>query len=259
MLKSRSLVLTIAVTAGLLGAMLVYLYVQRVETNTTAGAAPRPVLVATRFLPAGSPGEAILQANAFELREMPARYVAPGAFSSADELTGLILKEDVAGGEQLTSTRFSDTQTKVFFSDFPKGTEALSLPLDYVAGVSGRIQPGDELDAFVTVSGQRSNKKASVNIKGGFTDDSVDLTVGLEEHLRNEGISSNTVFEGMGGETFLMLRRLKVMEVLTGDASGGNPGTMIVAVRPNEAALLIHAQATAKLWFTLVPPEAGSL
>lgn len=257
MLKSRSLILTIAVTAGLLGAMLVYLYVQRVETNTAAGAATRPVLVATRFLPAGSPGEAILEANAFEIRDVPARYVAPGAFSSPDELSGLILNDDVPGGEQLTATRFSDTETKVFFADFPRGTEALALPLDYIPGVAGRVQPGDKLDAFVTVANQRA-RRGQIDISGGINDEGFSATASFEDRFAN-GVSSNKVFDGQGGETFLLLREVQVMEVLVGDAAGGNPGSMILAVRPDQAAMLIHAQSTAKLWFTLVPPEAGSL
>lgn len=170
MLKSRSLILTIAVTAGLLGAMLVYLYVQRVETNSASGAALQQVVVATRFLPAGSSGQAILDAGAVDVQEVPARYVAPGAFGAPEELAGLILKEDIAGGEQLTATRFSDTETKVFFADFPKGTEALALPLDYIAGVAGRIQPGDKVDAFVTVANQRA-QRGKIDISGGIEDE----------------------------------------------------------------------------------------
>lgn len=258
MIKNRSLILTIALSTGAIGAMLVYLYVQRVETSTAAGVVPRAVLVATRFLPAGSPGEAIVSAGALEVREIPAKYVAPGALSSPDQLAGLILKNDVAGGEQLTDRAFSDTATKVFFADFPKGTEALSLPLEYVSGVSGKITAGDKLDAFVTVSSQRQNR-GRINIAGGVEDDSsISLDASLEEQFP-KGVSSDRVFSGQGGETFLMLRNLQVMEVLAGDAAGGNPPTMTLAVRPDQAALLIHAQSTAKLWFALVPPEAGTL
>lgn len=256
--KNRSLILMIALCTGAIGAMLVYLYVTGLEKSTTAGLQTRPVLVATRFLPAGSPGEAIVQAGAFEVRDVPARYVAPGAFSSPDELAGLILREELAGGEQLTDRRFSETATSAFFADFPKGTEALSLPLEYIQGVSGKIVAGDRLDAFVTVSGPRQNR-GQVNISGGIKDDgSVNLNVSLEEQFP-EGVSSNKVFSGLGGETFLMMRNIQVMEVLTGEAAGGNPPTMVVAVRPDQAAILIHAQSTAKLWFTLVPPEEGSL
>jgi Flp pilus assembly protein CpaB len=255
--KSRSMILMIAVCTGAIGAMLVYLYVQRVETSTTAGLETRSVLVATRFLPEGSPGEAIVSAGAFEVRDVPTKYVSPGAFSSPDELAGLILSEEIAGGEQLTDGSFSTTQTSALFTDFPKGTEALSLPLEYITGVAGKIAAGDQLDAFVTV-GQQRQSRGKINIAGGIGGQRpVDTEASFEEQYPN-GVSSNKFFSDMGGETFLMMRGIRVMEVLN-DPATGQPPSMIVAVRPDEAALLIHAQSTAKLWFTLVPPEAGSL
>jgi len=251
------MILMIAVLTGAIGAMLVYLYVTGLEKSTTAGLQTRPVLVATRFLPEGSPGEAIVQAQAFEVRDVPARYVSPGALSSPDELTGLILSEDIAGGEQLTDRSFSTTQTGAFFTDFPKGTQALSLPLDYIQGVSGKIAAGDKLDAFVTVSTARA-RGGDINVAGGLSKAPINSDASFDEQYPN-GVSSNKVFADTGGETFLMMRELLVMEVLTGEAAAGNAPTMILAVRPDQAALLIHAQSTAKLWFTLVPPEEGNL
>jgi Flp pilus assembly protein CpaB len=255
--KNRSMVLMIAVLTGAIGAMLVYLYVTGLEKSTTAGLETRPVLVATRFLPAGSPGESIIQAQAFEVRDTPAKYVSPGALSSQDELQGLILSQDVAGGEQLTDRHFSQTETGAFFTDFPKGTEAMALPLDYISGVAGKIQAGDRLDAFVTVGTSRA-KPGDINVEGGVNLQPINSDASFDEQYPN-GVSSNKVFANTGGETFLMMRDLLVMEVLTGEAAAGGPASMILAVRPDQAALLIHAQSTAKLWFTLIPPEGGSL
>lgn len=256
-MKSRSLIMVVALCLGAIGAMLTYVYVQRVETSTTLGVAPQPVLVATRALPAGSTGEAIVSAGAFEVRNIPARYVAPGALGSPEQLAGLILIDDLAGGEQLTEPRFSGSETQVFFADFPKGTEALSLPLDYVSGVSGKLKPGDEINAFVTVGSQRQ-RSAKLNIAGGISETTTDIDVALDEGTI-KSVSSSKVFAGQGGETFLLLRKLQIMEVITGEAAAGNPPTMVLAVNPQEAAILIHAQSTAKMWFTLVPQDGASL
>lgn len=256
-MKSRSLIMVVALSVGAIGAMLTYVYVQRVEKTTIEGTAPRPVLVATRFLPARSTGEAIVSAGAYEVREVPARFVAPGAFTSVEELAGLILTDDIAGGEQLTASRFGGSEAEVFFADFPRGTEALSLPYDYISGVSGKVKPGDEVNVFVTVGAQRPSR-ARINISGGIADDEVDIDVALEEGSIT-GVSSSKVFAGQGGETFLLLREVQVMEVLTGEAAAGGPSTMVVAVDPQEAALLVHAQQTAKLWYTLVPQDGAQL
>jgi pilus assembly protein CpaB len=249
--------MVLALSLGAIGAMLTYVYVQRVETSTALGVSPQSVLVATRALPAGSTGEAIVQAGAFEVRDIPAKFVAPGALSDPQQLAGLILIDDLAGGEQLTQPRFSGSETQVFFADFPKGTEALSLPLEYVSGVSGKLKAGDMINAFVTVQAQRQ-RATKLNIAGGISEDTVDIDVALDEGSI-KSVSSSKVFAGQGGETFLLLRSIQVMEVLTAEAAAGNAPSMVLAVNPQQAALLIHAQSTAKLWFTLVPTEGASL
>jgi Flp pilus assembly protein CpaB len=256
-MKSRSLMMVVALCIGALGAMLTYVYVQRVEENTVSGVAPQPVMVATRALPSGSTGEAIVSAGAFEIRNIPARYVSPGAFSSPDQLVGLILVDDIAGGEQLVASRFGGSEADVLFADFPKGTEALSLPLEYITGVSGKLKPGDQINAFVTVSTQRQ-RGSDLNTGAGLRSDTTDIDVALDEGTI-KSVSSSKVFAGQGGETFLLLRKLQIMEVLTGEAAAGNPPTMVLAVNPQEAAILIHAQSTAKLWFTLVPQDGAQL
>jgi pilus assembly protein CpaB len=249
--------MVVALSVGAIGAMLTYVYVQRIERTTIEGVAPRPVLVATRFLPAGSTGEGIVSAGAYELRQVPAQYVAPGAFSSVDQLAGLVLTDDIAGGEQLAEGRFSGSEAEVFFADFPRGTEALALPLEYVSGVSGKIKPGDKVNAFVTVGAQRQSR-ARIDISGGISEDNVDIDVALEEGSIT-GVTSSKVFAGQGGETFLLLRDVQVMEVLTGEAAAGNAPSMVLAVDPQEAALLVHAHQTARLWFTLVPQDGAQL
>ena len=67
-----------------------------------------------------------------------------------------------------------------------------------------------------------------------------------------DGITSETTFEGVGGETFLLVREIVVAEMPT---SAEGTRIMVLAVTPEQAALLIHAQATADLWFTLAPIE----
>jgi pilus assembly protein CpaB len=249
--------MVVALCLGALGAMLTYVYVQRVERTTTEGIAAQPVLVATRALPAGSTGEAIVAAGAFELRNIPARYVAPGALSGPEQLAGLILIDDLAGGEQLTEFRFGGSEAEVLFADFPKGTEALSLPLEYISGVSGKLKAGDRINAFVTVGNQRT-RNTPLNTGAGLREETTDIDVALDEGII-KSVSSSKVFAGQGGETFLLLRKLQIMEVLVGETAGGNPPTMVLAVNPQEAAILIHAQSTAKLWFTLVPQDGAQL
>ncbi len=235
-MRTRLTTLVLALLMGAVGVTLVYMYVSRVETESTQGLVTRPVLVANRSIPAGTTGTDIAAAEAFDVKEVPQRYIAPGAFTSPEQLANLTLADDIAAGEQLTSSRFATSQTAAFLEQFPKGTEALALPLDYVKGVAGHVRPGDRINAYVTASG-------GLKRGGGRF---VGLTVP----------SSARVF-GSGGKTVLLLPKLQVIEVPV-PAQGQPASTMVLAVSPQEAAILIHAQQTATLWFTLVPQDGLS-
>ncbi|MDP9068702.1 MAG: Flp pilus assembly protein CpaB [Actinomycetota bacterium] len=238
-MKSRLLTLMLALVMGGSAVLLVSSYVSGVEKKSLEGERTRSVLVASRSLPAAMSGREIIDAEAFEVQTVPQRYALPGAFSSPDDFAGLTLADDIASGEQLTSQRFKTSPQDAFLSEFPEGTEALSLPLEYVRGVAGHIVAGDRLNAYVTAE---AKKAAGKMIK------------------KSRIPSSARVFNaGEGGVTMLLLENLPVQEVKTpaeGSSSAGGAtatGSIVLAVTSEEAALLIHAQEKAKLWFTLVP------
>jgi Flp pilus assembly protein CpaB len=238
-LKNRLVTLGLALALAGVAVTLVLMYVQRVEEESTAGQKTRQVLVATRSLPAGTTASAIMDQRAFEMRDIPVRYVQPGALTAPDNLerSGLTLADNVTTGEQLTSLRFKASEQSAFLSAFPEGTEALSLPLDYVRGVSGHLKAGDEVNAFVT--GKISKLRINVDID---TDPS--------------GLPTGIKMSAKGDNTFLLLGNVPVMEVLP-ESEDGQPAAMTLAVTAKEAAALINAQETAKLWFTLVPADGG--
>jgi Flp pilus assembly protein CpaB len=238
-MRSRLLTLMLALVVGAIATVLVYMYVQRVEDRSTQGMQTRNVLVASRSFPAGTTGADIFASGGTRTQEMPIKYVAPGALSSEDQLAapGLTLANDLAAGEQLTSARFQESPSQAFLTQFPENTEALSLPLDYVRAVSGHVQAGDRVNAYVT--GDASKFKFRVKVQTDSSGTPKSFTVG-----------------GDNQSTFLLLSELPVIEVLGTDPSQqASTATMTLAVSGKEAASLISAQETAQLWFTLVPEE----
>ena len=235
-MRSRLLTLAIALSLAGIAVAVVYMYVQGVETRSTQGLATTDVLVASRSLPAGISGKQIVDANGFRTESVPRKYAQPGALTSSAQLAGLTLSDDVAAGQQLTSAQFRSSPQDAFLSQFPKGTEAISLPLDYVRSVSGHLGAGDRIDAYVTAEAKSAAAR----------------------YIKRSSIpSSARVFDiQQGGVTVRLLKQIPVMEV---DQSGLEQGqaTMTLAVTPEQAALLIHSQETATLWFTLAPHGAA--
>lgn len=241
-MRNRLTILLLAVVTAGIAVTSVYLYTRKVEEQSTRGLQTRSVLVATRFIPRGVSGEEILEARAVEIKEIPERYASPGAFGSPQEIAALTLSDEVAAGEQLTLARFEDTETDAFAARFPDGTEALSLPLDHVKAVAGHVNPGDKVNAYATARGGE----------------------GLKSVMGSLGVPSSLgVFDGKKSATILLIDDILVVEVQAGSVAEGGAVTtaspnMTLAVKPKQAALLIHAQEEAKLWFTLQTDEGAN-
>lgn len=236
-MKSRLLTLMLALVIGGIAVITVATYVKKVEDESIAGQETVTVLVATRSLPSGMTAEEILEANAFSTEDIPQRFVLPGALTSVDELEGT-LADSITAGEQITTQRFESSEPDAFMADFPEGTEALTLPLEFVRGIAGHVEPGDYVNAYVTADGKKSTAR----------------------FLRKVGLPSTVgVFDTKeSGVTLLLVGQISVREIsLTVNpddpsATQTTTGNMTLAVTPREAALLIHAQEKAKLWFTRI-------
>lgn len=145
-MKSRLMTLVVAVITGAVAVASVYIYVQRLQDDSTRGLKPKTVLVAARSFQPGTAGSEISQ-NLIE-QQIPGRYVVNGALSDPSFLNGKFLTGELVTGEQLTQSQFAGTPSSAFASLFPSGTQALSLPVEQVRGVAGHVGAGDKLNAY---------------------------------------------------------------------------------------------------------------
>jgi len=148
-MKSRLVMLVVAILTGAVAVASVYVYVQQVEEDSARGLSPQTVLVAGRTFAAGTAGSEIrsIQGALIE-QKIPARYVAPGALTDPSFLNDKVLAGELAAGDQLMTSHFAGSPSAAFAQRFPAGTEALSLPVDHVRGVAGHVAAGDRLNAF---------------------------------------------------------------------------------------------------------------
>jgi pilus assembly protein CpaB len=148
-MKSRLMTLVVAILTGSVSVASVYLYVQRVEEDSTSELRPQTVLVAGRTFEAGTAGVEIGSTQgALMVQKIPARYVVPGALSDPAYLNDRVLATELAAGDQLMKTQFAGSASDAFAQRLPEGTEALSLPVEHVRGVAGHVAAGDRLNAF---------------------------------------------------------------------------------------------------------------
>ena len=145
----RTLLLLAAVLVAAFGTSLVYLYVRGADARALGGQEPRPVLVATQTLRAGSAADT-LDATP---RELPTIAVVDGAISDLTEVAGKVLTVQVVKGEQLTTAMFSARASKV-----DAVQAAVSVEIGDVNRVPALLTAGDTVDVYA----KRETKLRSV-------------------------------------------------------------------------------------------------
>ena len=107
------------------------------------------VLVAKSDIARGMSADDMLAAGLIQRVQIPQRYVAQDAISSARSVADRILAVPVSQGEILTASRFQyPSQAGLAFS-VPKDFVAVTVPMDDSRAVAGLVKPGDRVAVLV--------------------------------------------------------------------------------------------------------------
>jgi pilus assembly protein CpaB len=108
------------------------------------------VLVATRDLPPG----ARVPPGALRLREVPARFVPPGALGSAAGVTGARPAVPVVAGSYVTASLFENaSEAERTAGGLGRGERAVTVEVSGVTGLgtgAGGVPPGTRVDVLVS-------------------------------------------------------------------------------------------------------------
>ena len=263
-MKSRSIALILALVLAAIATTAVFAYVSGIEDETLKGERTEAVLISTQTLKAGMSGNEILEAGAFDSKKVPTRYVLPGALAAPEEISGLTLSDDIAAGEQITAQRFAESEQDAFFAEFPKGTEALSLPYEHLRGVASHMKAGDRVNAYMSVQDVVALFKQGsyfTNAMRGFSD----LTNAVKKaraliQKANFLPGVKVLSLGNDGAILQIGHAIPVVETHapasdSGGSGAESAGDFTVAVTSQQAALLLFGQEKGTLWLSLVPQE----
>lgn len=109
-------------------------------------------IVAASALPAGT----VLQFEHLSLRDVPQAWVSTDSFSpdQVDSIEGLILLQEVVAGQPLTRSVLANPKPPALSEQLAPGRRAVTIPVDQVSSLSGRLESGDVIDLYVTFTHQ---------------------------------------------------------------------------------------------------------
>jgi pilus assembly protein CpaB len=127
--------------------LLVGMYLNYREAKLLFISDPLPILVARVDIEEGVK----LEPSLLEVREIPRRFVEPGAFTKVQAAMRMVAAVPLRRGAQITTTVTLDPGPKTGIgAALMSGMRAIGVAVDEIHGAGGLIRPGDRVDVLVT-------------------------------------------------------------------------------------------------------------
>jgi Flp pilus assembly protein CpaB len=143
--------ITIAVTLGLVAALLTMFYVTNFQRNVRQDETNVPVFVANRDIPVGTAGSDVARKGMLVKTELVRRSVVPGAISNPDQVVDLVSTQPIYAGEQVTTRRFATPAEQGIRAQLKGTMRAIQVPGDQHQLLAGTLKPGDRVDFVVSL------------------------------------------------------------------------------------------------------------
>jgi len=214
-MNKRLLSIIIAVVMALLAVVMINAYLNREKQKYKIEIEETYVTVASQSIPKG----ATVLPNMLKQIKFPVKYTQPGALKNPNAAVGKIALADIVKDEQILMTKLTTvrkTQDSLAVR-LPKGKRAFTIKIDSLLAVGGQIKTGDCID-----------------IIGGFP---------YTQNIDGKAVTENV--------SVTLFQKILVMGI---NNSGGDKLVFILALTPQESAILSYAMTQGALRFVLRQP-----
>jgi Flp pilus assembly protein CpaB len=243
-MRSRGLVVAIAVVLAVAAAAAVVLYTQGVKETAEQGGELQTVIVATQGIGVSERLDPLIAQGVFREIDVPSDALVDGAITDTRQLKGLTTVTPILANEQIPVSRLSSGELNVV--GVSPGHIAVAFELEAPQGGAGAIQAGDNVSVFATyqnvqiITGdlrQLVNNPNAAPTTSGAKQDVPDFTVTLIPTVRVLRIENPSV------------------DTETGQQSDSDRIRVTLDLLPQEAQDLVFAQENGLVWLGLLPPD----
>lgn len=245
-MRSRGLVVAIAVVLAVAAAAAVVLYTQGVKEDAEQGGELTTVIVATQEIPANQRLDTLVDEGVFREIQVPNDALVNGAITDTGQLEGLTTVTPILANEQISSSRLSNAEERLNLVGVSPGHVGVAFELDAPQGGAGNIQPGDSVSVFASFQDVKliagnltpflpNPAQHPIGTTGGT--DVPDFTVTLVPTVRVLRIDNPAV------------------DTETGEQSSSERIRVTLDLLPEEAQNVVFAQENGFVWLGLLPPD----
>jgi hypothetical protein len=249
-MRSRGLVVAIAVVLAVLAAVGVIVYTSNVR-DTAVTQDSTEVIVSSEDIPPNTPLDPLIAANAFHTTPVPNQSLVTDAVTDVTQLKGLTSSAFIFQNEQIPLGRVTGDVGDVGISE---GNVGLGIQVDGAAAVNGYVQQGSHVVLYATFDKGTLVSKQTLKffLKGSQIARLAQTTVG----------ASNPNLIAMPTDyTFQLVPSVLVIAVQNpaADATTGKPtsgsSTFVLDLAPSDAANVVFAVDHSTLYMGLLPGQ----
>jgi Flp pilus assembly protein CpaB len=257
-MRSRGLVVAIAVVLAVLAAVGVIVYTNQVRDEVTTDNTVA-VLVANQDIAANTNLSPLVEQGIFEFVRVPEDALVAGAVTTQEELVDQTTVAPIFAREQIPTSRLSSGAGDVSFAGVSDGHLGVAIDLETARGGGGVVQRGDSVSLFATF--QQGTPVTKEGLDRLLSPQQIqrffDGLIGAEAAT---SLGQKDAFVMPFNVTVNLVPTVKVLAIQnpavdeTGRSGGGNI-SMMLDLLPEDARSLVFASETATLWVGLLPPS----
>ncbi len=152
-MRSRGLVVVLALILATLATVGVFLYSQGVKEDARSGGDLVTVVVSQVDVPANTDLNALIADGQFKSLEVPQDAVIVDAVTQISQLENQRNSVYIFAGEQIPVGRVQGGEVPGGLLSIPEGYQALTVALDAPAAISGTLAGGDNITIYATFTG----------------------------------------------------------------------------------------------------------
>lgn len=256
-MRSRGLVVAIAIVLAIVAAAAVILYTNQVRETAISDEATQ-VVISTQDIDAGTRLDPLLAQGGFVTINVPNDALVDGAVTELGQLEGQTTTSPILAREQIPGSRLASGSGSVSQAGVTDGHVGVALSLDGPRAGAGAIRLGDSVAVYVTFN------KDTVVLRSTLARILSQAQLGRFLEAQQGQPSANAPAVRLGADfTATVVQATRVIQIAvptTTDANGQQATTegtitVMLDLLPEDAQSVVFANERASVWLGLLPPK----
>ena len=267
-MRSRGLVVVLALILATLATVGVFLYSRGVKSDALEGGDVVQVVVSKVDIPANSDLNAFIEDEQFGLQELPADAVVADAITDISQLRGRRNSVFILAGEQIPLSRVEGGEIPGGVIGIPEGHQAMTVALNAPRAVAGALAGGDNVTIYATF--QDIDLTLLQGGRGQTLEKLIQTAIRAQQQQQAAGQQAQNVEIPKFDATVVLVPEVEVLRVIRESQTSTVPGeeqpqesvegaiSVTLAFLPEEAQQFVFALEQGDVYLSLLPPdEAG--